>query len=469
MRNTLPLTFAAAFSLLSAAVPAQDNWPSWRGPDRNGVSAATGLPVEWSAEHNIVWKTELPSWSGATPVIWGDRIFVLSPSKVTPEEKKRREEERAKQLEERRRQRGNRRGGRGGRGRRGAGRDPGGDKLLLLCLSKESGEILWKSQLDEGNALFLKGNNASPSAVTNGEHVWTVTGNGVVNAMDMDGKRVWKRKLQDDYGPFGLLHGYGSSPLLHDGKLIIEVLHGFKTDEPSYIVALDAATGDVVWRQERPTDAASESPDAYTTPTVLEVDGKSQIVVTGGDYVTGHDPDTGKELWRAGGLNPSKARNYRIVASPLAVGGIVYAPTRVRPLLALSVNGDGLANDGEPLWKWNSSGAPDVPTPACDGKYFYMVSDRGQVSCLDAKTGEALWGPERTVSGTVSTSPLVADGKVYFTNEEGITAVVAAGPKYELLASNEMDGTFTLSSIVPSGNRLFLRTSTHLYCIGASN
>lgn len=312
----------------------------------------------------------------------------------------------------------------------------------------------------------MKGNNTSPSPVTDGELVWTVTGNGVVTAFDMAGEQRWQRKLQDDYGAFGHNWGYASSPLLHRGRLIIEVLHGQRTDDPSYVVALDGKTGEVVWRTERPTDAVAESPDAYTTPTVVSAGEAEQIVISGGDYVTAHDPDTGEELWRAGGLNPSKARNYRIVASPVAIDGMVYAPTRVRPLLALAVSEHGLENDGEAVWKWDESGGPDVPTPVCDGARFYMVSDRGQVTCLDAKTGEVEWGPERTVSGTVSTSPVLADGKLYFTTEEGITAVVAAGPRFELLSSNELDGSYTLSSPVPAGDRLYIRTATHLYCIG---
>jgi outer membrane protein assembly factor BamB len=177
--------------------------------------------------------------------------------------------------------------------------------------------MLWKRELDSGNRTWNKQNAASPSPVTDGELVWAVTGTGAVAAFDMDGKEVWKRNLQSDYGEFGLNWGYASSPLLHSGRLIIQVLHGNNTDDPSYLVALDAATGRELWRKERATDAVRESPDAYTTPAFLVHEGKPQIVISGGDYVTGHDPETGNELWRAGGLNPRKAPNYRIVASPV--------------------------------------------------------------------------------------------------------------------------------------------------------
>lgn len=446
---------------LAAPINAQENWDQWRGPDKNGVSTATGLPVEWSLEENVVWKTELPSWSGATPIIWGDRIFITSPSAVDTDEP-----QAQPQPASATRQRGGRRGRRGGGfGRRRNARHPGGQGLLVLCISRETGELLWQKQLDEGNQMHNKGNNSSPSPVTDGEHVWVMTGNGVLTALTMDGEEVWTVSLQDNHWPFGHNWGYACSPLLDDGRLYLQVLHGMKTDDPSYVLALDAATGKELWYVERPTDAISESPDSYTTPALLELDGSKQVVISGGDYVTGHDVDTGEEVWRAPGLNPSKNRNFRIIASPVAMDGMVYAPTRVRPLLALSVEDDGYTE----TWKWDKSGGPDVPTPICDGKFFYMVNDQGMITCLDAKSGEVLYGPTRTVSGTVSSSPFLAGGKIYWTNEDAITVVVAAGPEFELLAANELDGTYTLASPVPSGNKLFVRTSTHLYCLATGN
>ncbi|MHC4911001.1 MAG: outer membrane protein assembly factor BamB family protein, partial [Planctomycetota bacterium] len=256
-------------------------------------------------------------------------------------------------------------------------------------------------------------------------------------------------------------------PLLYDGKLYVEVLHGFRTDDASYVAALDAKTGNVLWRTERHTAAPQESPDAYTTPVVLRHAGQTQIVVSGADCVTGYDPESGAELWRVDGLNPTAAGNFRIIASPVAVDGVVYAPTRIRPLLAISVGDDVRPTDSDIRWTWNQTGSPDVPTPVCDGTYFYMVNDRGMATCLDAKTGEVHWGPERTVSGTISSSPVLADGKIYFTTEEAITVVLKAGPDFEILAENELDGTYTLSSPVPLGDRMYIRTATHLYCIGS--
>ena len=428
------------------------NWPQWRGPEGNGISRAVGLPVSWGLEKNIVWKTPLPSWSGGTPIIWQDRIFVTSASAPAPKT----ESAQAPPVE----------GGRRRQGFGGGRNDPGGPSLMLICVNKGDGKVLWERELDQGNRVWMKQNASSPSPVSDGKHVWVVTGTGAVTAFTLDGKEAWKRNLQKDYGNFGLNWGYASSPLLLDGKLIVEVLHGNNTDDPSYLVAFDAGTGKPVWRIERPTDAVRESPDAYTTPAVLVHEGKKQIVVSGGDYVTGHDPETGKELWRAGGLNPQRAPNYRIVASPVVKDGLIFAPSRRRPLLAVKAGGSGDVTTTHVAWTWDDRGGPDVPTPISDGKYFYMVDDSGMVTCVDAKTGKLIYGPERTGGGTVSASPLLADGKLYIINESAVTTVVAAGPEFKVLSTNELDGDYTLSSFAVSGKNLFVRTGSNLYCIG---
>ena len=417
---------------------AEENWPQWRGPQQTGVADASNLPATWSETENIIWKTPLPSWSGGSPIIWGDRIFVTSPSKVG-----------------------------GGAGAASAEPRAGGPNLLLLCMSKGDGRTLWERELDTGNKLNSKQNASSPSPVTDGAHVWAVTGTGAVAALTMDGEIMWKRNLQKDYGAFGLNFGYASSPLLYDGKLIVQVLHGYTTDAPSYLVAFDALSGKALWRTERPTNAVRESHDAYTTPTLLRHEDKTQVVVSGGDYVTGHDPETGKEIWRAGGLNPRASAKNRIIVSPVVADGMIYANSSREPLLALRAGGEGDITASHLAWKLDKYDGPDVPPPACDGACLYVVNDRGMTTCINAKTGDVLWGPERTAKGTVSASPIVADGKVFITNEEAVTTVLAAGPKYQVLATNSLlsEGR-TLSSFAVSANRLFLRTPTHLYCIG---
>jgi outer membrane protein assembly factor BamB len=337
--------------------------------------------------------------------------------------------------------------------------------LLLLCLDRATGKELWRKEIDRGNQIRMKHNSSSPSPVTDGKLVWVVSGNGMVRCYDFAGNEKWSLDVPGKFGKFGHNHGYGSSPVLVDGKLIIEVLHGMKTDDPSYLLALNATDGKVLWRVERETDALFESPDAYTTPAVVVVDGKKQLVVSGGDYVTGHDAETGAEIWRSSGLNPQKKRDYRIVPSPTVRDGMIFAPTRKVPLLALKVGGKGDVSASHLAWKWTGDAAPDVPTPMSDGPRFYMCGDEGEMTCLDAKTGAVIYGPEKTGIGRTWGSPILADGKIYITSETTETAVIQAGPTYKLLAKNSLDGSYTLSTPAFADGEIFLRTGTHLYCI----
>jgi outer membrane protein assembly factor BamB len=394
------------------------NWPQWRGPNLNGYADERNLPVRWSATENITWKLALPDFSGATPIIWNDRIFLNI---------------------------GN------------------GTDLYLSCVDRNQGKEIWKKHLGTGNVKVRKQNMSSPSPVTDGTSVWVMTGTGMLRAFNFSGEELWVRDIQKDYGPFGLNWGYASSPLLHKDLLFIQVLHGMKTDDPSYVLAIDARTGKTRWRVERQTDAQLESPDAYTTPALLRYDNKEEIVVSGGDYVTGHDPATGTELWRASGLNPSQDRSYRIVASPVVADGMIYAPSRVRPLVALKAGGRGDVTKSNLVWTTDQG--PDVPTPAIDGKYIYILNDRGILWCRDAKTGAEIYGNQRVRPGTYSSSPVVADGKIYVTSEDGVTTVLEAGPQFKVLGENDLS-EYTLSSPAISDGQIFLRTQNFLYCIG---
>ena len=420
--QTIVVALAAALLLAltsAAGVARAEHWPAWRGPTGDGVSAETDLPVEWDTERNIAWKLPMPAWSGSTPIVWGDRIFL----NVAVDD----------------------------------------DNIELWCLDRDTGQPIWQRHLSDGNRRLMKQNLSSPSPVTNGEHVWVMTGTGILKAFDFDGNELWMRDIPASYGPFGLNWGYASSPLLHDGALFVQVLHGMRTDDPSYVLRIDARTGETIWRVERPTLAVRESPDAYSTPALLEYDGTTEIVITGGDAVTGHDPETGEELWRADGLNPTRQRDYRIVASPLVRDGVIYAPTRVRPLLALRPGGRGDVLDTHVIW--STDDGPDVPTPVTDGEYFYVVNDRGIVYVTDAKTGEPVYGPERIRRGTYSASPVLADGRIYVTNESGMTTVLRAGPEFEVLAENDFDD-YVLSSPAVSEGQIFIRTTGFLYAIG---
>ena len=472
------LTVAAGGSLLA------DNWPHWRGPSHNGVSSETSLPVSWSARcldapepqataapagprivrasltvsrdqrqrrrggrrrgggsvavpthppncdefatENIAWRLPLPAYSGSTPIIWGDLVFLNVATETAS------------------------------------------GSLELWAVDRRTQAVAWKALIADGNNMQRKQNMSSPSPVTDGEHVWVMTGVGALKVFDCDGNEIWSRNISDDYYPFGLNWGYASSPLLQGDALYVQVLHGMRTDDPSYLVKVDKMTGETLWYIERPTTARRESPDSYTTPVWLEYGGKTELVITGGDAVTGHDPDTGEELWRANVLNPENNGAYRIVASATIMGDLIVAPSRVRPMVAIRPGGSGDIGDSHIAWEFDRG--PDVPTPVSDGEYVYVVTDRGVVYCLRLETGEIVYGPERLPSGTYSSSPILADGKIYVsTEEEGLWTVYRSGPDFEILSSNSFDDGCTpycLSTVAVSQGQLFIRSSANLWVIG---
>jgi outer membrane protein assembly factor BamB len=229
------------------------------------------------------------------------------------------------------------------------------------------------------------------------------------------------------------------------------------------LVRFDKTTGETIWMIERPTNAIRESPDSYTTPSIIETDTGPELVVTGGDVVTGHSLETGEELWRMEGMNPRNNASYRIVASPLVLGDIIFAPTRERPFLVLRAGGRGDVTDTHLLWSTDSG--PDVPTPVTDGELLYILRDNGVMFAHDPETGEVIWGPERITPGTYSASPLLADGRLYMTSEDGITTVIRQGREFEILATNDLEG-YTLSSPIAVNGQIFVRTDFALWAIG---
>jgi outer membrane protein assembly factor BamB len=474
MRHLIKILFIAA---LLSGTAIGENWPHWRGPSRNGVSGEINLPVSWGArcatsraslpittsavsadarvtqrgqrgfggfggfgegrpivplgcsdfvETNIAWKLRLPAYSGSTPIVWGDMIFLNVATEANRGE------------------------------------------LELWAIDRRTKSVAWKKKVADSNHMENKQNMSTPSPVTDGRHVWVMTGVGILKAFDFAGNEVWTRNIQAEYGRFGLNWGYASSPLLHGASLYVQVLHGMKTDDPSYVLKINKATGETLWRVERPTDALNESPDSYTTPAWIEANGRAELIITGGDVVSGHDPETGREYWRANVLNPQKDTSYRIVASPTAVGDLIIAPTRNNPLTAIRPGGTGDVAGTHVVWSFAQG--PDVPTPVSDGTLLYIVRDNGVVYALDVKTGKTVYGPERLPPGTYSASPILADGKIYVTTEaEGLTTVFRAGPKFEVLSSNLLAddcSPYCLSTVAVSEGQLFLRTASYLWVVG---
>jgi len=439
-----PTTASAMKLLLTAAALAftlsahATNWPQWRGPSLDGTSPEKDLPLHWSAEKGVKWKTPLPAFSGATPAIWGDSIFVTSPD--------------------------------------------ANKNLLLLCLKKSDGSIRWQKPLAEGDINKGKGNMASPSPVTDGKTVWVLFGTGDLVALDFQGHILWRRSLAADYGKFAIMWIYGSSPLLYEGRLYVQVLQrspapedypglgGAGGERESYLLALDPQTGKSLWKQVRKTTAVIESMESYATPVPHKVGGKTQILVLGGDCLTGHDSATGKELWRGYGVNPKSGQFMRIVPSPVSAGelAIVCGPKK-EAMLAFRTDLTGDITESGLVWKFDEKRTPDVCTPVyANGRLYALDGDSHTLTCFHARTGEKIWQGEVPERGTViRASPTLADGRLYIVNERGSAHVVdATADEFKILATNVLPDENVRGSIAVSDGCLFIRGAQYLYCIG---
>ncbi|MBI4904440.1 MAG: PQQ-binding-like beta-propeller repeat protein [Acidobacteria bacterium] len=443
MKLSITLGFAVSVALAIAADSVGDSlaeayWPQWRGPRSSGhTNKARNLPVKWSETHNLLWKVKTPSWSASTPVVWGDSIFVLSAEAgfVNPTYD-------TKKLSR--------------------APEKSSDRIFLLALNRKNGAELWRTVVDTGNELHRKQNSSSPSPITDGKYIWVMTGHLRFSCFTVEGKPVWKRDLVADYGHVGLNHGYASTPLLDGGRLYVQVVHGFRSDNPSYTAAFDKTTGKTIWKQLRPAPGVMESKDNYGTPQMALVKGKKELVIFGGDIATGQDPDTGAELWRIGGFNPSAFQMNRTISSLLVVGDlVVVGGNRGRPYIAFKAGGRGDVTGRNEIWN-NNLGA-DVPTPATDGKLLYVLNDKGFYNVLDLATGKVVYEGQRIEPGSYSSSPLLADGKLYAINEDGTTTVTKAGTEFGVLGVNKLDG-YTLASPIAVDDQLFIRTGEALYC-----
>jgi outer membrane protein assembly factor BamB len=418
MQNKLVRTISII--ILTATLVWADNWPQWRGPLLNGVSSEKNLPLNWSKDENIAWKLALPGVSAATPVIWGDKIFL----NVTK-----------------------------------------GKELALWCVEKKQGRLLWERPLggrEKELRVHPKHNATTPSPVTDGQQVFVLNAYGQLFSFDFTGKERWQRDLWQDHGRFLMRFGFASSPLLFEDSLYLQVLRDYPAGAPSYLLRIDKQTGKTIWKTELAAKPGFKAAEAYTTPTILKHGSNVELIVNGSDQVTGHDLRTGQELWRAAGLS-KEPQPFRIVSSPVVADGVIYAPGSDRPLLALRSGGRGDLREAHRLW--TSKHGPDVPSPVTDGKYFYIVNDKGIAWCLDAKSGQEIWGPQRLQPGSYSSSPVLADDKLYVVSEEGVTTVLKAGSEFVKLAENSLDDV-CLSSPALSDGQLFIRTASFLYCIG---
>lgn len=410
------------------------NWPQWRGPSFNGSAEEKNLPVTWSKTDNVAWISPLPGYSGATPAIWDDAVFLTSPN---PQK-----------------------------------------ELLLICLDRKTGQPRWQKVVGTGDQEKGRNNMASPSPVTDGKSVFVLFATGHMAAYDFSGKELWTRNLAQDYGTFANMWIYGASPTLFRGRLYVLVLQrnpapqdyplarGGKPERESFLLCLDPATGKNLWRQIRPTDAVEESQEAYTTPIPSETPAGPEIVVVGANFVTAHHPDTGAELWRCGGINPNRERFWRIVPSPVVADGmiIVCGPKR-DPVYGIKDGGKGQVPESNIAWKFKEAPS-DCCTPLYyQGKVFVLDGDRQMLTCLDPRTGEKQWQGNLGLKEIFRSSPTGADGRIYCISESGTVVVLSAGSEFKILSTIPMGEPPVRSSIAVSNGQLFIRTGKNLYCI----
>ena len=428
----MALSMAGMLPALWFALPAHaENWAEWRGPRGNSISNETGIAVEWGPTKNVAWRLPLPGPGGATPVVWNDRIFVTSAD---------------------------------------------GDDLVLICVSTD-GKELWRRKVATGNQLARgnEGNSASPSPVTDGQHVWVFFGTGVLACYDFDGREVWKFDVQDRYGKFDIQFGMTSTPVLDGEFLYLQLMHGAMT-RGDYIVGkvikLRKSDGTEVWAVDRKTEAIAENRHSYASPLLFEDGSRRELITHGQDHTVAYDLETGKELWRLGGLNgPTEInqkpfdRTLRFVSSPTAADGWLVIPTaKAGPAVGLRpADASGNLPPGHAAIRWINDKTPDVSCPLIVDGLSYLLQKNGRLIVVDNATGQELYY-ERTHDHEHRASPVYADGHIYLTARDGHTTVIKPGRKFEVVAHNDLGEAITASPAISNGV-LYLRSFDALYAI----
>lgn len=418
------LLSACLVAIVTLGSARADNWPQWRGPKNDGHSAEKNLPTEWGPDKNVIWKFKMPGPGSSTPCVWGDKIFVTSPD---------------------------------------------GDDVVLLCVGTD-GKQKWKRTLSKTGRVVYRNenaNDASASCSTDGKHVWAFSGSGDLVCFDFDGKEVWRVDLQK-YGKFAIQFGCHWTPVLYQGTLYLQVMHR----NAQLVVALDAATGQEKWKVNRPGYSRGESPDVYASAFIWEGEGGPLLVAHGNDYCTGHKLDTGEEVWRVHGLNPNNNGAWRFVSCPLCTPDLIVVPScKNGPTVAFNpvgAKGDITPENKAELWRFKST--PDVVSPIRVGDVVYLCSD-GPLTAVDAKTGAQIYR-EQVTTGIHRAQMVAADGKLYITaksvgkgKEEAAIDVVQAGREFKKLATNRLPDTITASPAIADG-RIYFRGWGYLWAIG---
>jgi outer membrane protein assembly factor BamB len=315
-----------------------------------------------------------------------------------------------------------------------------------------------------------EGNSASPSPCTDGEHVWSFMANGALGCYTKDGKEVWKLNLQDRYGKFSIAFGMTATPVLDRGRLYVQLIHGEgnPSTREAMVACLSAADGEEIWRVDRSSDARDECEHSYASPILYRDAEREYLISHGADYAVGHDLKDGHEIWRCGDLNAKGKYNptLRFVASPVAAEGMIIIPSAKNgPVACLKPDLHGDVTDNQSAYYWRRpQDTPDVPSPLIAKGLVYLCRENGNVICLDAKTGEEHY-QKATTRDRHRASPVFAADKIYTTARKGIITVVKAGPEFEILSKNDMVESISSSPVVANG-RIYIRTFEALYAIG---
>lgn len=418
MKSRLFLVAAVSLTLSSAAKRSVDpNWSAWRGPNDNGSTELGSYAADWNDRERMAWTVELPGKGCSTPAVFGDRIFVTCPIN---------------------------------------------GKNGVLAFDWQ-GKQLWSTQFGpEQGGKHRNGSGSNPSPVTDGKHMFAYFKSGDLAGLDLDGKVVWQTNLQQRFAKDTLWWDLGTSPVLTDKSVVVAVMH---TGE-SYLAAFDKQSGELRWKVKRNYQTPVEGDQSYTTPNVIERDGRQEIVVWGAEHVTGHAAEDGRVLWSCGGFNPEHKANWVAVSSSVVADDLVMVPWgRGTFLTAVRIGGSSDATDSQRVWTKKIAGS-FVPTPAVLDRKLYVLGDAGEIECLDAKTGQTVW-QDRLPKHRLKyyASPLVADGKLYAAREDGVVFVASIDGGFKLLSENNM-GEQVIASPVAVNGRLLIRGEKHLFCIG---
>jgi outer membrane protein assembly factor BamB len=419
---------------------AAGNWPQWRGPDGSGISNEKNLPAEWTPTKNIKWKTPIDGRAHSSPIVWGNRIFLTTAveGEVVPGAQA------VKHTVE---------GGKEFKHPDSVGADKK-HTFKVISIDRDSGKIVWQATAWEGTPYdnrHRKSSYAASTPATDGKLVYAFFGTEGLYAYDYKGKLAWKADL-GKLGTVGM--GTGTSPILFNDLVIVQCDE--ENGEASFIVAVDKKTGKEAWRTPRKVQVS------WSTPLLVKTASRAELITSGTEAVVAYDPATGKELWRHKGVESNA------IPSPVANNEMVFLvagfPAKIAMAIKLGQNGDLTGTPNVP-WTY-AKGTAYVPSPILYGDYLYLTTDRGILTCLDAKTGEVKYeGGRIPIPATFTASPVAFEGKILMTSEDGDTFIVKAGPKHEVLGTNSVGEPVYASPAIADG-RIFIRGEKNLYCIG---